>query len=581
MSEDRATGHPVAPLRDALAPANVLLVGGPAHLQMLETLLDGLGLNLVRAGSGEEAQVRLSREDFAVVLLDVQTPGRTGLETARLIRGRPETRHLPIIFIRPLHDAEFPADLAYTLGAVDYLEEPLVPVILRAKVSGFVELYHHMKHARQLEKEAVERRLAEERLRAVAEQERRHAEELARLNRELEREITERRRAEETLRRSEQLYRAVGESIDYGVWVCDPAGRNLYASPSFLKLVGLTQEEWAAFGWGQALHPDEAEPTLAAWRECVRSGANWDREHRFRGVDGEWHPVLSRGVPVRDDRGQVVYWAGINLDIRSIKEAEEALRQADRHKDAFLAMLAHELRNPLAPLRNSLTALRLRGDDPAVREQGLAMAERQVEQLTRLLDDLLDMARIRQGKLVLKAAPVDLNEIVAHAVETVRPAVEAQQHSLEVVVPPCRVPLNGNPVRLQQVFVNLLTNACRYTPPGGRIRLTLDVKEGQAVVSVRDTGIGLAADMRTRIFNLYAQADSAREQDQSGLGIGLALVRGLVTSHGGSVQAHSDGPGRGSEFVVRLPLQAQEPQEQEPSPRPEESADSELAQFSW
>ncbi|HSJ98820.1 MAG TPA: PAS domain S-box protein [Myxococcota bacterium] len=176
--------------------------------------------------------------------------------------------------------------------------------------------------------------------------------------------ITERVRAEEALRTSEQIYRAIGESIDFGVWVCDPEGRNVYASESFLKLVGMTQEQCSNQGWVDVLHPDEARATLASWQECVRSRRQWDVEHRLRGADGRWHPVLARGVPVQNERGETTAWAGINLDISRRKQIEEELREADRRKDEFLATLAHELRNPLAPIRNSLSVLRLAGANP-------------------------------------------------------------------------------------------------------------------------------------------------------------------------------------------------------------------------
>ncbi len=172
-------------------------------------------------------------------------------------------------------------------------------------------------------------------------------------------------RIRESLKSAEWLYRAVGESINYGIWVCDADGRNLYASESFLKLVGLTQEECSGFGWGNVLHPDDAERTIKAWQECVATGGSWDIEHRFRGVDGKYHAVLARGTAVRDSDGRVLCWAGINLDISRLKSAEEELREVDRRKDEFLATLAHELRNPLAPIRNAAHVIRLKAiSDP-------------------------------------------------------------------------------------------------------------------------------------------------------------------------------------------------------------------------
>jgi PAS domain S-box-containing protein len=259
--------------------------------------------------------------------------------------------------------------------------------------------------------------------------------------------IDKEKRTEDALRNSVQLYRAIGESIDYGVWVCDPTGRNVYASQSFLNLVGLSQEECSDFGWSRALHPDDVERTRASWEKCVRSGEQWDIEHRFRGVDGRWHPVLARGVRVRNERGETTAWAGINLDISRLKQVEDELREVDRRKDEFLATLAHELRNPLAPIRNSLHVLRLE-PDPAQNERVHQMIDRQVNHLIRLVDDLLEVARITSGKIELRRERIELAEVVRTALETSRPAIERAQHELEVSVPAQGLELDGDGVRL-------------------------------------------------------------------------------------------------------------------------------------
>src|SRR5262245_18687880 len=223
---------------------------------------------------------------------------------------------------------------------------------------------------------------------------------------------SERRRIEETLQRSEQLYRAIGESIDYGVWVCDASGRNIYASESFLRLTGITQQQCSDFGWSSVLHPDDVDATLAAWNECVRTGALWDREHRVRGVDGNYHNILARGVPVRDAEGRIQRWVGLNLDITNLKEAEEKIRDSDRRKDEFVAMLAHELRNPLASIRNGVQILRIAGTDSTQQRQALDVISRQVTTLVRLVEDLLDIGRITHGKLALQMELVDLGSIL-------------------------------------------------------------------------------------------------------------------------------------------------------------------------
>jgi signal transduction histidine kinase len=243
------------------------------------------------------------------------------------------------------------------------------------------------------------------------------------------------------------------------------------------------------------------------------------------------------------------------------------LREADRRKDDFLALLAHELRNPLAPIRNSLQVLRLRGPDEPEVLWGQAVIERQVVHLTRLIDDLLDISRITRDKLELRKQWVGLAEVLQGALESSRPLIEQQGHRLEVRLPEEPVYLHGDLIRLAQVFMNLLTNAAKYTRPGGHIRLLAERRGDRLTVRIKDTGIGIPADKLPHLFEMFFQVDRTLEQAQGGLGIGLALVRRLVELHGGSVEARSDGPGQGSEFLVHLPIPAG-PVEAAPPPEP-------------
>lgn len=239
---------------------------------------------------------------------------------------------------------------------------------------------------------------------------------------------------------------------------------------------------------------------------------------------------------------------------RDLERAEEALLEADRRKDEFLAVLAHELRNPLAPIRYAVAMAKKEGRDESERLQAQAIIERQVKHMSRLLDDLLDVSRITRGKLVLRRSPVDLAAVVAAAQEPARPLMEERRHTLMVKLPQEPVRLVSDPVRLAQVLANLLINAAKYTDSGGRIELEASRAGGTLVVAVRDNGIGISAEMMPRVFTLFAQASPALERSEGGLGIGLALVRGLVELHGGTVSAQSAGIGKGSEFVVRLPI---------------------------
>jgi PAS domain S-box-containing protein len=363
-------------------------------------------------------------------------------------------------------------------------------------------------------------------------------------------EVESRSRALET---SEKLYRAIGETISYGVWVTEADGRAIYLSDSFLKLTGMTLQQAVNEGWGSALHPDDAAATMEAWRECARTGNNWYREHRVLGVDGKYHSILAQGVPIRDSAGHIQRWAGINLDISRLKNTERALLEADRRKDEFLATLAHELRNPLAPIRNAVRILDSDAADERQRKWGREVIARQVQRMSLLLDDLLDVSRITRGQLELKKDYVELRSVVNVAVETARPLLDAKHHRLEVNLPAENIRLEVDPLRISQVIGNLLTNAAKYTDPQGRIELTAEFRNAELLISIRDDGIGLSEEVIPGLFTMFSQVNSAIDRAEGGLGIGLALVKGLVDLHGGRVEVRSAGLGRGSEFILHLP----------------------------
>jgi len=289
---------------------------------------------------------------------------------------------------------------------------------------------------------------------------------------------------------------------------------------------------------------------------------NFEVTHDFETIGRRTMLLNARVLRDRGEGARILL--GIQ-DLTERKQAEDALREAGERKNEFLAMLAHELRNPLAPIRNALHLMRLGGGNSEAVQSASAMMERQFGQMVRLVDDLLDVSRISRGKIELRKGRVELASVVNHAVETARPQCESMDHDLTTTLPPQPVYLNGDPMRLAQVIGNLLSNACKFTDKGGRIVLTVEQEGEQAVIRVRDTGIGIPADQLPRIFDMFMQVDTSLERSVSGLGIGLTVVKNVVEMHGGAVEAHSAGVGQGSEFVVRLPLLVDAPK---PSPEP-------------
>jgi signal transduction histidine kinase/CheY-like chemotaxis protein len=277
----------------------------------------------------------------------------------------------------------------------------------------------------------------------------------------------------------------------------------------------------------------------------------------LRGADGLFRPFLTRVLPLRGEDGRILQWFGTNTDITELRQMEDALQEAARRKDEFLAMLAHELRNPLAPILNGLVILRMSEADREAVEKARSMIERQVLHMSRIVDDLLDVSRIQRGKVTLVAERLDLARLVRTVIEDQRTVCKKAGLTIEEALPEVPVWVEGDATRLTQVVANLVQNSIKFSERGGKIaaRVEADLDKAQAVLAIRDTGVGIDPDMLPRLFVTFAQADSSLDRSRGGLGMGLALVKGLVELHGGEVQASSAGPGQGAEFIVRLPLQ--------------------------
>jgi signal transduction histidine kinase/DNA-binding response OmpR family regulator len=561
---------------------NILIVDdSPDKLLVFQAILEELGENVVCVNSGAEALKRVLEQEFAVVLLDVKMADMDGFETAALIRGRKKCAHTPIIFVTAYEDEMHTAE-GYSLGAVDYILTPVMPDVLRSKVRVFVQLFRLRD---QIARQADER---------IA----------------LMREQAARAVAEESIRRSVFLAdasRALLASLDVAETAQALAA---FVVPSFADLcaVGLVgdsaESHRMAAAWvgdgppyacvEQAVVRGFADGPLAdATNQALTRGQPYTLELPIETVTlgfepqrqvrlgfGLRHvtvfPLLARGhrlgalvlgSTAARALGEADRAVAIDLAARTAIALDNALlysriHENDQRKDEFLAMLAHELRNPLAPIRNALTVLRRVVPQEGLIQRSQDILDRQVEQLTRMVDDLLDVSRLMQGKIRLQREHVTLSAVLDRAFETARPWIESRQHHVTVDVPSTPLPLDGDSVRLSQVFANLLNNAAKYTPAGGRITVVARQQADQAVVRVTDNGSGIPPEVLPHVFDLFTQANRSLARSEGGLGIGLTVVRRLLEKHGGSVEAKSAGPGAGSEFVVRLPLSDKSPSQE-------------------
>jgi PAS domain S-box-containing protein len=375
------------------------------------------------------------------------------------------------------------------------------------------------------------------------------------------RDITERKRTEAE---RERFVTLVENSTDF-IGICDTQGIPLFVNRAGLEMVGLDSIEQARrTPVREFFFPEDQQRIMSGFLPAVLQEGHGEIEVRFRHFktgDARW--MAYKVLALTDPTGQPTGFATVSQDVTGRRRLEDDLRRlaadlsdADRRKNEFLATLAHELRNPLAPLSNMLEVLKRAGDKPEVLQEGLATMERQLAQMIRLVDDLLDLNRITHNRLELRHSEVELASVIHQAVEACRPLADSAGHRLEVTLPDEQIHLRADAARLAQVVGNLLNNSCKYTRPGGKIWVTAERQGSEAVLTVKDTGIGIPPDKLESIFDMFTQVERSLERSQGGLGIGLTLVKRLVQMHGGSIDARSAGEGRGSEFVVRLPIVA-------------------------
>ena len=375
---------------------------------------------------------------------------------------------------------------------------------------------------------------------------------------------TERREIEGALSESEERFRTLADNIAQLAWMADGAGSIFWYNKRWHDYTGTTFEELQGWGWRCVHHPEHIERVVAKLRDCFEKGQPWEDTFPLRGADGTYRWFLSQALPIRDDSGAVVRWFGTNTDITEQRTAEERLRESDRQKDEFLAMLGHELRNPLAAICTATDLLKVSGAQDPTTVRARNVLERQTGHMAKLLDGLLDVSRIIRGKIRLETKTVDLADICRTVLGEVETRLDGRTLRIRRDLPPEPVWVEADLVRVTQIVDNLVTNAAKFTPDGGRIELALGRRDGMAVLEVQDTGCGIEPELLPHVFETFRQTSQSLDRAHGGLGLGLSLVKSLVELHGGEVTAQSEGKDQGATFSVRLPLT-----EAPPPPAPE------------
>ena len=495
-----------------MASINILLVDDDKkNLTVLEAILDAPDHCLLKASNADEALRILEEQECAAIVMDVNMPDMSGLELAQLIKQRRKTQHIPILFLTAHYYEERHVVLGYDAGAVDYITKPVYPAVLRSKIAVFVELF-------------------------------RKTAELARLNAAMEVEILDRQKAEER-------WRLVVEAAPHAKIVLDAEGRIIIVNSRTETLFGYAREELLGeplqklltgglpHGWLEQGAASECQPSweLTGLRKAGTTVSLEAVFSSFQSSDGHFLLVSL-------------------ADLTRRKQAEAArveAESANRAKDHFLAMLSHELRTPLSPVLHAVALIEEEHHCPPAARDLLETIRRNVQLEARLIDDLLDLARIRNGKLQLNLENVDAHDLFRRAVEICQPDIQRQEFEVRLNFSAKRCWLHADPARIQQIFWNLISNAIKYSGKGGTLTFsTFDDDNGRLRVEVADTGIGIAAERLEGIFDAFEQAHGARS---TGLGLGLAISRILTEMHGGTIAARSAGEGLGSIFTVRLP----------------------------
>lgn len=516
-------------------PPRILVVDdNEAARYALVRALRGEGYAVLEGATGSAAISVAQERKPDLLLLDVLLPDILGFDVTERLRADPTTRSIAILQVSASFTEADAQAQGLRRGADAYLTHPIETKVLLATVAALLRL------------RAAEQRAEAERARAEA---------------------------------SESRYRFLADMVPQLIWATDSQGHPDYFNRRWFEFAGQSGDRTQTFDWVESLHPDDRAHFRVAWQQALDTGEPLEIEAR------RWSPpaqtfrwLLIRAMPMKDDAGRVLRWFGTSTDIEAQKQTlaererllEEAratmaerdrlveqLREEARRKNDFLAVLSHELRNPLAPIRNSLYILERASPEGEQARHARAVIDRQAQQMTRLVDDLLDVTRIARGKIRLQREEVDLNGLIARASEDHRGLLKRAGIELDVRILAQPIRVDGDPARLSQVVGNLLQNAAKFTPAGGKVQVSLSLEADQAVIRVRDTGAGISADTLSHLFEPFVQGDRTLDRSNGGLGLGLALAHGIVLLHDGSISANSEGPGHGAEFVVRLPVDKQ------------------------
>ena len=553
-------------------PVNILVVDDmPEKIMTIEATLEELGQNIVKAYSGREALRCLLKDDYAVILLDVNMPEMDGFETAALIRERKRSEHTPIIFVTAFND-EVQMAKGYSLGAVDFISTPLDPEVLRTKVRVFVDLYQKTEtirsqaaHRVQLAREQAARQVAEKAMRRYAL--------LAEASRLLSRSLD----FDDTLT---SFHRTMIPALADGCQlVLYDVNRDIWFAHVASEEPTLNKNNRVSSSHSRI---EQVDPRLAeVVRDAVESGHAQPIDPEYiqnapdLGPKKKWTsavvvPLVARDTPL----GAIVCCAARrqfepadlalieNLAGRAATALDNAqlfqtIRDGERRKDEFLAMLGHELRNPLAAITNAGELTKLLNPGEATFDESLEIIRQQAALMKRLVDDLLDVSRITSGRVQLQKSRVDVAEIITRVAEANDVLFSSRGHTLHLDTPDEETVIEADPYRLEQILSNLLVNAAKYTDAEGEIWFSAKREGPDVVFRVRDSGIGIGPDLLPNVFDLFAQANRSLHRAEGGLGIGLTIVRGLTELHGGRVSVTSQGFGRGAEFVVALPAESQ------------------------